>query len=725
MATGSVDGLVSGLDTTSLIRQLMQLERQPQVRLQQKQTLQEARAKGYQAVNSRFATLRSASDALTKADAWQAHKVTSSTASVVATASTSALPGSYSFTVLELAKAHSTMTQTTYASTSDQVTASPTITLTKNGVASDPIDVGDGSLASVVRGINAAGAGIKAAAVKIAEGQYALSLTSTDSGTKSTFTADASLGAFTTLTTGADAKIGMGDRPVDASGNPTGPHPVEITSSSNTFADVLPGVTFTVSKLEAATIDVSVDSAGIAGKVQSMVDAANAVLQEIDGYTAFNSTTNERSILTGDSTLRSLKQRLLNVVSSSLTGGTLADVGVELTKGGRLEFTKATFEAALASDPTGTRQAFAAGGTTSHPTLVDQPKSVSFVYAGDAAVAGAYDVVVTRAASRAALTLTGAIAGTETLTLSVGDTEVQVLAQGGDTAATLATRINGALAGTGLGLVAADEGGQVVVRAGGYGSGTGFSVTSTGGTLTPEYATARLSGLVAGTEEVTITVPSAAPLTVTAQPGDDIEDLADRIRTAATAAALGLLVEVRSGAIVITPDAGGPASVAVDVTGGTLAADVTGLDVQGSINGVTAHGGNGQLLVAPVEDPTLWGMTLEVNASQADVDAAAGAPNNGLFGTFTYAPGVAQRLDSIANDAIRAGTGQLTGAIEGSERIIDDLESQIAAYDVRLELRELALRRQFSTLEVALGKLRDQSNWLAGQLAGLPSGSST
>ena len=45
----------------------------------------------------------------------------------------------------------------------------------------------------------------------------------------------------------------------------------------------------------------------------------------------------------------------------------------------------------------------------------------------------------------------------------------------------------------------------------------------------------------------------------------------------------------------------------------------------------------------------------------------------------------------------------------------------MAPWDVRLDLRKTALQRQFSGLEVALGKMQQQSSWLAGQLAGLSS----
>ena len=50
------------------------------------------------------------------------------------------------------------------------------------------------------------------------------------------------------------------------------------------------------------------------------------------------------------------------------------------------------------------------------------------------------------------------------------------------------------------------------------------------------------------------------------------------------------------------------------------------------------------------------------------------------------------------------------------------LNSEIADWNNRLQLRQQTLQRQFTNLETALGKMKNQSNWLAGQIAGLPAG---
>jgi flagellar hook-associated protein 2 len=81
--------------------------------------------------------------------------------------------------------------------------------------------------------------------------------------------------------------------------------------------------------------------------------------------------------------------------------------------------------------------------------------------------------------------------------------------------------------------------------------------------------------------------------------------------------------------------------------------------------------------------------------------------------------GIAARLSAVVDSATSTSTGFLTSAVQGRERTKKDIETQILSWDRRLELRQAALQRQFSGLEVALGRLQSQSSWLSGQLAGM------
>ena len=91
-----------------------------------------------------------------------------------------------------------------------------------------------------------------------------------------------------------------------------------------------------------------------------------------------------------------------------------------------------------------------------------------------------------------------------------------------------------------------------------------------------------------------------------------------------------------------------------------------------------------------------------------------------VLGNGTAAnPGVAGRLAALATAATQSGTGSVSLAISNRQSRITDLTKQIDAWDTRLAMREKTLRAQFNAMESALGTMKSQSNWLAGQIAGL------
>jgi flagellar hook-associated protein 2 len=181
-------------------------------------------------------------------------------------------------------------------------------------------------------------------------GEYRLQVSARASGEAGRF----SLGTdFTTLRQGTDAKILLGDAPG-----------IPITSATNTFTGVLPGGTLTVSARTTTpvTVDVSADPDAVAAKVQAFVDAANAALTEIAKQSANGK--DSAAVLRGDSNLRRLTDQVLTAVSEVVTGfGSPGQAGVQLTRDGRVSFTKDTFLRGLAADPAAVRRAFAGTAT--------------------------------------------------------------------------------------------------------------------------------------------------------------------------------------------------------------------------------------------------------------------------------------------------------------------------------------------------------------------------
>lgn len=332
-------GLISGIDYKTMISELMKVEANPQTLLRQQLSATQSDAAAYRAVNTRFDALRTAAAALTDATAWTSTKASSSDPSVTATASTGAATGSLSFTVTSLAATHSVYSTGSWATADTALNPTGPTTLTIAGVGVT-LTAGQ-TVNDAVKAINASTAGVTAVAVDTGAG-VRLQLTSKTSGAAGTFTVTGDV-AVTALTTGADAKLRVGDATAG----------YDVTSSTNTFTDVLPGSTFTVSKKDAAaTVTVAKDPDATATKVQSLVDAANSLLSAVSSYTDAESTS---AILKGDSTLRGLSTQILSVVSSAVGGKSASTVGIELTRDGQLTFDKAVFTKALSSDPAATQ----------------------------------------------------------------------------------------------------------------------------------------------------------------------------------------------------------------------------------------------------------------------------------------------------------------------------------------------------------------------------------
>ena len=361
-------GLISGMDTASLISQLMQVEANPQTLLKNKLVATNSDASGYRAVNLRFDSLSSAAAAFSSDATWTAARATSSNGTVTATAGAGAPAGSLTFTVDTLATAHALRTAAVFTAPAGKTAAADTdfgatsidikVGSTTTSIALDTDGGGSATLTEAAAAINAKSElGLTATVVQVAEGQYRMQLSTKTAGTAGVFEVTSGPG-FTELSKGTNAQLTIG----------SGTGAYTVSSSSNTFSGLLSDTTITVSKAgETATVAVARDADATAAKVQALVDAANNALQVVTDYTAKDSTT---ATLQGDSTLRTLSGKVLDIVSSGIGGESAATYGIQLTKDGRLKFDRTAFLAALAEDPAGTRDfltATSGTGTTAQP----------------------------------------------------------------------------------------------------------------------------------------------------------------------------------------------------------------------------------------------------------------------------------------------------------------------------------------------------------------------
>src|SRR4051812_11325179 len=238
-------GLISGMDTGSLITQLMQIEANPQTLLKTRLKATQDDAAAYRAVNTKFDALRTAAEALTKVATWAAAKATSSSTAVTATAGADATPGSLTFGVTSLAANHSVLSASTWSKTTDPLNLTGPLVLTKKDGTSQNIALKSAAtLADAVAAINAAKAGVTATAVPTKDSTgatvYRLQVASTTTGAASEFSlvsTGETTSQFTKLTQGTDATIHVGDA--------TGAG-YDAVSPTNTFTDLMRGTPITV-----------------------------------------------------------------------------------------------------------------------------------------------------------------------------------------------------------------------------------------------------------------------------------------------------------------------------------------------------------------------------------------------------------------------------------------------------------------------------------------------
>ena len=484
MSQVTISGAVSGLDTATIINQLVSAEQAKQNLIKTEQTSAQQAATAYGNLITALGSLATQARTVATTSAWNGATAASSSTGVTATATGNAT-GALTFDVTSVAAAHTLISADTVGSLNDAVASGP-LTVTANDGTTTTIDVGSGSLSDVVAGINASSSGLVAAAVQTAPGQYRLQVAAQQTGSTSAFTLDGVDGfsGMNVLTQGTDATVHIGG---------TSDAAFDATSSTNTFSDLVPGLSFTVSKIESGvTVSSTLDGSAVADQVSKLVDSANSILSQISTATAYNVSTKSGGALVGDSTVRTLQQEILGIVS-----GTDA-AGVSLTRDGTLTFDKTAFLTAFRKDPAKVANAF--GAQLSFTAAPGVTGTANLVKGTDTTRAGTYPVVLTMSSAREQWRLSppgGIIAG-QTVVVMRGSTIVTYTAGATDTLADAVAAINARVGGAGLGIGAILSGGDIVLTASNPGTASAFTVSADGSTATQVTAGRDVAGTIDG-----------------------------------------------------------------------------------------------------------------------------------------------------------------------------------------------------------------------------------
>lgn len=365
MAAINFNGLASGLDTGSIINQLVSLERQPISRLQQQRADVNKKISALGDLSSKLKTLKTRADELNKAEGTRAFTATSSDESVAKVSVTSgATQGSYALRVGQLARAE-TSRSSAFASDTAGIAGAGDLTITAG--ANSPVTVSyaaSDSLSDIAARINRSGAQVNAAVV-FDGSSHRLNISAKDTGAANGLSF-AESGAGLGFTDPSAEVISARDAEFTINGT-------TLRRASNTVGDALAGVTLNL-RAETATgapdtqIVVSQDRDGVTKKLQGVVDAFNDVANANNLQLSFTGQTRSDR-LSGDSTLQGLQRRLGSVIASPYASGSstasIGSIGIKLNSDGTLSLDSAKLNAALDKDPKAVEQLISGDGTSS------------------------------------------------------------------------------------------------------------------------------------------------------------------------------------------------------------------------------------------------------------------------------------------------------------------------------------------------------------------------
>ncbi|AHY12026.1 MULTISPECIES: flagellar filament capping protein FliD [Citrobacter] len=337
--------------------------------LQNQQNELNAESNGLDSLSSALTDFQSAIDALNSdTDGPLTFSATSSNEANTVSANSQAQAGTYSFYVTKLAQAQ----QTTFNMSDDTFSASGTFELTMDDGTTMDIDLaaadedGDSFIdaSELVDAINDSddNPGVSAALVKT-DGTTTIMLTSDTTGAQSAFSvnvtgntsfSDQITASKNNVTDAQDAEIHLGSQ--------TGP---AITSSSNTFDDVIPGVTMTFTEAsdpddpnDVTTFTVAEDSSGSQEKVQTFVDAYNTLIDTIDSLTSYGDDDTAAGVFAGDAGMNSLANQMDDIAHASYGGVSIVDYGITLDSDGHLQIDSTQFSEEMEENPDGLTSIF-------------------------------------------------------------------------------------------------------------------------------------------------------------------------------------------------------------------------------------------------------------------------------------------------------------------------------------------------------------------------------
>ncbi|GMT41999.1 MAG: flagellar hook-associated protein 2 [bacterium] len=392
----TIDGLISGLDTASIITSLLELEKRPVDLLEAKQDVIDGQLSAWQEISTKLLSLETASLNINNSSKFNAigstfvnnNALQGGVVNVLA--NDNVITGSNSLSVYQIATQQKIVSDQGFGSTTQNIGHWSTTITTSTGTQT----FYQTTLDELKSAINSSGLGVTASIINTSSTStpyYRLQVTSNQPGVDNGFDLSVNQGltglgdpgillSFSTMQQAQDAIVALDG--------------ITVTRSTNVFSDLIEGVELELLSAGSGTITFSTDTSQIVENMGEFVDAYNNVMGFIREQLVYNPAIDETGPLFGNSTLLVIQTSLTNMVTGVVSGlsqtidpyTTLSQVGIytELATS-KLVLDSNSLVKALTDNFEGVRNLFVPAGSGTY----------TFVTAGGSASGGTYDTRVT------------------------------------------------------------------------------------------------------------------------------------------------------------------------------------------------------------------------------------------------------------------------------------------------------------------------------------------
>jgi flagellar hook-associated protein 2 len=574
----------------------------------------------------------------------------------ITAADSTAAAGTHTVTVTNLAQTSSGYLAP-IASASDTLSGSITLQAGSGAKQTITLDSSDDTLSGLAAAINASGVGITASVLTDASGSR-LSLVSGTSGADGAIAVSANSIADGGTSLGYTASVAGKDAELTVDG-------IDLTSASNTVANLIPGVTFQLlapsatesdGSLEQIQVVIGNDNTGVESAVNQMVSDYNALISAVNAQEGKDSSGNAEPLF-GSPTLSLLQQQLLGGLNTANPNGSLEairdDTGTVLS---------GSMSIAVGD---GAAETIAMGAAPSTGAAADT------VYTGSG---------VNTLAGLASAINSADIGVTATVVTSGGQSTLSLLSQTAGSSGAL--RVTSAIAAT------SDAAVSATVTA-------GASSTTSSAVLS---ALADAGDTLAGS--ITIQAGSGAAQTVTLDSTDNtLAGLVDAINNTS---GIGVKASLNSDGTVLTLQS------STAGTAGTLTVTSNLLDTTDTSATTLKYANSSDI-------GSLTGLGISVNNDGSltfdanSLDAVLNSDYSSVVGFFQNADGWGQSFSNmLTNAGTSAGTGVLALASSSNSAIESTLNADISKQESSISAQQTSLTAELNSANEIMEEIPTQ-----------------